>query len=460
MKKNIFYSTRKLIGIYQIIVSSCKINYERQSKLNTKYIFQSNKIESSFINFTFFFIKCLISTNFLSLKKLLYLKYKGIDLGRHTIAMTFRNPKSYTNLIIQKYLITFNLFRSYDLILKTEKISKNVKSAFIDHAENINGLVLQIFLKRKIKIYQNAFPIGFFLFKSKSSKILSYEKLFQYKREKKKLNSKIKKKSLNALRKFSSNPSMPYILGTRFKALKIKDKNYSYLVYCHSFTDAQLHFGVDGFYNQKDWLEFTLNELSFSEKNILVKSHPNFYAKGYLNNSAYYDRKIYDKIRNKFRKFENISFLNSPIKNINVLKSLNNNKTIVIGHHTTALLEALALDFKCISSSATFWDKKMRLTNLFSSREEFSKLLKKDITFLKSHHSDDLIDISYKLLLNPKGYFGNKYIADFLAKKLSINRLKLTKDPDLAFMKARLSKAKINQISKKLSYFIQNIDFT
>ena len=35
--------------------------------------------------------------------------------------MTFRNPKSYTNLIIQKYLITFNLFRSYDLILKTEE---------------------------------------------------------------------------------------------------------------------------------------------------------------------------------------------------------------------------------------------------------------------------------------------------------------------------------------------------
>ena len=253
---------------------------------------------------------------------------------------------------------------------------------------------------------------------------------------------------------------MPYILGTKFKKLLLNNIDFDYLVYCHSFTDAQLHFGIDGYYNQKDWLEYTLKELNKSNKKVLVKSHPNFYAKGYLAQAATYDKKIFDVIKGGYSVNKNIVFLNKPIKNYELLNILDSKKTIVIGHHTTALLEALAFNFKCISSKSTFWSNDLRLTNLFGSRSNFSDLLKKNIYSLKKHRHDDLIEISNKLFLNKNGYFGENYIADFLANKLKINRLKLTKNPDKAFERANLESKKIKKISKELSYLIQEINFS
>ena len=51
---------------------------------------------------------------------------------------------------------------------------------------------------------------------------------------------------------------------------KINNIDYSkftHVVYAHSFTDAQLIFGKDGFINSKDWIMFTLNNL-LKEKKI------------------------------------------------------------------------------------------------------------------------------------------------------------------------------------------------
>ena len=79
---------------------------------------------------------------------------------------------------------------------------------------------------------------------------------------------------------------------------------------------------------------------------------------------------------------------------------------------------------------------------------------------LNKHNKNHLAEISFKLFFNKNGYFGENYIADFLASKLNIDRLRLTKNPDKAFKNANLNSKKLNKIAEELSNFIQEINFS
>ena len=54
---------------------------------------------------------------------------------------------------------------------------------------------------------------------------------------------------------------------------------YDYIVYAHSFTDAQLIYGADGFCSTLEWLIFTINELNRQNKKFIIKAHPNFFSR-------------------------------------------------------------------------------------------------------------------------------------------------------------------------------------
>ena len=181
-----------MTGIYRIIVPACKFHHEKKNIEKTVLFFQNYKSEILSLKVLTFILKTIFNTDYLSNKNILNLKYKGISIGRHTLSMTFRNPRAYSNILLQKFLILINLIKSYNLVYKSEKICKNISGAFIDHAENVNGVVLQVLLKKKIRIYQNVFPVGFFSFESDSKKVLSYEKLFQFKKTKKKFQNTLR----------------------------------------------------------------------------------------------------------------------------------------------------------------------------------------------------------------------------------------------------------------------------
>ena len=164
MKKKLFYSTRKLTGIYRIIVPACKFHHEKKNIVETVLFFQNYKSKILSLNVLSFILKTIVNTDYLSIKNIIKLKYKGISIGRHTLSMTFRNPRAYTNIFLQKFLILINLIKSYNLIYKSEKICKNISGAFIDHAENVNGVVLQVLLKKKDKNLSKCISCWFFFF--------------------------------------------------------------------------------------------------------------------------------------------------------------------------------------------------------------------------------------------------------------------------------------------------------
>ena len=155
------------------------------------------------------------------------------------------------------------------------------------------------------------------------------------------LNKKeIKKVNLCLKKIIYKNQIIPWIKKTKYKKINNIDfSKFTHVIYAHSFTDAQSIFGKDGFINSKDWLLFTLRKLLEKKNKILLKAHPNFYNKS-MGKQAIWDKKIFDLLKNDIQKYKNLKILDLPIKNHEMLKKLNK-KTILISHHSNALLENL-----------------------------------------------------------------------------------------------------------------------
>ena len=87
-----------------------------------------------------------------------------------------------------------------------------------------------------------------------------------------------------------------------------KLKKYDYIIYTHSFTDAQLWYGNDEFENTYDWFTFTLERLNKKNKKVKIKSHPNFHQK-HLGELSYWDKHLYEKILKKYKTNKNFYFI-------------------------------------------------------------------------------------------------------------------------------------------------------
>ena len=319
--KNIFLSTVKPKGLYNFIVLAAKQNAEKNIKRKLKLkLVGSKKITISFIKFFFYF---LISGTFLNWSKVIKLKYKECEIGRVSIDQTFRDTNSYNNIFFLYFNIIKNVFFSGTLVDTAINLKDNIAAVYIDHIGYLNGSLFSIFSKNKIKIYTNAYPRSLFYLDYKKNNYLSnsIETALKVRLSKKKI---IPNKSQKLFyKKIIENPDLiPYMKHTKFvKIDKYKDakwNSYNCIVYTHSFLDAQLWYGDDGFKNLYDWLIFTIQELLKKKYKIIIKAHPNFYN-SQIGEMSNIDKNIFNKIKKKFN-FKNIFYINEPIKNFDIFQ--------------------------------------------------------------------------------------------------------------------------------------------
>tara|TARA_B110000971_G_C20006738_1_gene499515 strand:- start:1384 stop:2130 length:747 start_codon:yes stop_codon:yes gene_type:complete len=244
--------------------------------------------------------------------------------------------------------------------------------------------------------------------------------------------------------------------STKFEKIQNSNSNlkdirkFEYIIYAHSFLDAQLWYGNDGFVNLYDWLEFTIQKLKEKKVKVLVKSHPNFYNKS-ISEFGKIDQKKFMKLSNKYSSNE-VVFLNQPIKNGDLLKIIDK-KTILVSHHGTALLEGLYTGFKCISSISTFWSKEIKITNQWTSQNEYAALLNKNWVDLKMPIKNDLLNLIYQIFLKPHSIYGKKYYLEIISKISKISREKMFRLQH----KIRIDKDTEFRIIKEISKNIEEI---
>ena len=94
------------------------------------------------------------------------------------------------------------------------------------------------------------------------------------------------------------------------------------------------------------------------------------------------------------------TFLNSTNENLDLLRNLNNKRTVLISHHGTSILEGTYLGFKFISYIKNFWSSNYNLTNKWSNKREYFDLLNKEFKYLKFANKNHIFLIWKKVSLN------------------------------------------------------------
>ena len=165
-----------------------------------------------------------------------------------------------------------------------------------------------------------------------------------------------------------------------------------------------------------------------------MKAHPNFTIRGYFNEACAMDKHIFSLIRNKFKFSKRLFFEEEPVKNLSLLE-INNKKTILISHHGSSILEGTFKNFKNISSKATFWEHKLKVSNQWSTKKEYEAILKKKWNNLKFANKNDFLKVCDLLYCNEYGHYGKKFWHEIISKNIKISRQKLDKDIKKIFKK-------------------------
>ena len=421
-----FLSTRNPEHLYKFIVLSSKKNAESflKKKLSLE-ILKPFKCPS--FSYIIFLIYIIVSGKIFTKKRALIF-YENVEIGRFILAATFKNYKTYVSKFYF-YRTLLSKFINAGILLKTIEhyvINKKIKAAYVDHCGYLYGIIYSYLADKKIPVYTNNFPATIYRvdFRNSQKKIYKkYEKSlkinYRHKLSKNKIN-KIKKVLYN----FSKTPNMILWMGKKnYKKFdKINYKKFDFVVYAHSFTDGQLWYGNDGFENTLDWLEFTLNKLSKLNKKVLIKAHPNFYEPSY-GISSFWDKIIYSKVIKKFKKNKNFYFIDKPLFNFKLLNKISKN-CVLVTHHGTVMFEGASFGFKTICSKATFFDKKFKVSNFWSNKSEYEKLLNLNQNRLNSSSKNDLLFLFYKTFIDDFSCFGKKVWENIIAKEVGINAKK------------------------------------
>lgn len=425
-----FATTRSPTGIYSILVNSCKKDAEKKLNKPLKVLLLNKRTLS--IKFFFYFIKILLSGKIFFSRKFINLKYRNCSIGRHTLATSWRDKKSYLNFLTFFYYKIKYLIISGTIIDMAYSNIKKVEAVYVDHGVYLNGLIIQVFANNNKLIYQNVYPRGLSCKdtrKNNKQNILEYEDLLILRKNEKKLSIREKKNAKNKIKKIINSPeTIPWIKGVKFKSLKNRNlKDLTHIVYAHSFADGQLVWGIDGFLNMREWIEFTLEKLDTGKNKVFVKAHPNFTIRGYFNEACAMDKHIFSLIKNKFKFSKRLFFEDEPVKNLSLLEIINK-KTILISHHGSSILEGTFKNFKNISSKATFWEHKLKVSNQWSTKKEYESILKKKWNDLKFANKDDFLQVCDLLYCNIYGHYGKKFWHEIISKNIKISRQKLDKD--------------------------------
>lgn len=448
-----FLSTRDYNGIYKFIVGACKKNCEGLIKKKLELLVFKKKKYPSF-HFLLFFFYILLSGKIIERNRS-KIKYKNIEIGRFVISFTFYNFECYVNkfkfykLLIKNFLLAGSIINTCNYYYN----KNNIQGIYIDHCPFINGVIFSFFSQKKLPIYTNNYPHGIYFVnykKNKKKNLLKYENTLKI-NSKEKISKSQKNKAEKKISQLTRNKNfIPWLSQTKFKELKkINYKDFDYVIYSQSFTDGQMYYGNDGFENNLEWLEFTLNKFVKTKKNILIKPHPNYY-----NNSiaiySLWDKKIYNLIVQKYKKYKNLYFLQQPIHNYTLLKKLNKN-CITVSKMGSVIMENSYMNFKSISSAYTFYNRKFNISNIWGNRKDYLKLLNKDYSKLNKPNKNDLLTIIYTLFYTHySSYNTNSWYLNIIK-----NNLKLSKEN---FNKLFNTKARSKILNSKLIKINKLID--
>ena len=462
MKNNLFFHTVPNQKFYHLLIEAGKLHLKKKLKITKIYSEQIKRSKLPSLSLFFFLLKNILSFNIFFVHNFISLKYKSCYVGRYAASETFRLNKVIDNKLIKSVFLLKNLIRLCMIVDNAYKVVKFSKAIYIDHVGYSSGIYIKIFSDYKKIVYFNGWPRGFSYinYKIRKNQKINDSNIIIIRPSKKDITKFKINKALQKIEGIIKKPkkNVHYLKYTKFDNLFKNDskkiKNVDYVIYAHSFVDAQLFYGYDGFANLYEWLDFTIDFLLKRNKNILVKGHPNFYNKTYGSLSKQ-DLRLFEKIIKKYSN-TNVIFINKPMKNDFLLKKIRKD-TVIISHHGTAILETSFLGFKTICSKYCLWDYKFHVSNQWSNIDEYKILLEKKYQSLNFYKSKKLLcDLIYQIYFNKYAYYKAKSFQTIIERNAeNINRKVLIKNYENVVK--YINTKKVNKIISDLSLNIEEV---
>jgi hypothetical protein len=424
-EKNVFLcsSRNSSSKSLEIIVRSAK--KKEEGLINTELSLEVQGVRKITKLFASYRALILFLMGKLSGSKALTVSYRGIPIGKYAVSTSFRNYKSYQKKFLYYLLLIKNIAAGIARIESLQKTSDKVAACYVNDPTYLSGVYAEWSLKNEIPVYHNTYPYRLSRFYINKNKYFS-EAFFVQPRGQ--YSPEMRKKGEDEIKKrIFCTESIEYMSDTSFTdGFDIKS-DADALIYCHSFTDAQQHFGGDNtFLNMLEWLEYTVEKLK--HKKIIIKAHPNFYKIGHKTKIFEYDKKIFEEFKKKLKNRENVLLIDWPVRNRDVLENLSKG-CVLISHHGNALLEGGYLGFKCISSSAAPW-KKYNLFNEWESLFEYEKLLT-DFPKLIITDNVKLYEFMFDLSCSPNSFFNKKSWRVMAAQSIGVEPRLISKDSSI-----------------------------
>lgn len=461
--KAVLYYTIENSPLRNVLINAAELKIKKKFKVKNVEKIKINNSKIPSFKLILFIVKNLINLNIFREKKYILLKYKSFEIGRYSASYTFRNNKVFSSSFLKIYLFIKNIITAGLLIDNALKIADKSTALYIDHVGYLNGLYINVFSLKKKIIFFHGYPRGFSLidFRKKKNRSVNDSTIIIARSSKKKISKKEKKLCENKISKIIAEPKkqLDYMRYTQYSKTQLKQmnsinfKNIDYLVYAHSFVDGQLFFGYDGFTNLYDWLDFTITKLKSLNKNVIIKGHPNFYNK-ILGKLAKEDRSIFVKFKKKHQS-NKIKFIDIPVENNLILKKIPKN-TIILSHHGTAIIETTFMGFKSISSYAAFWSKEFNISNQFSTKNEYEKLLEKKYSDLKLYGSKNkFLELIFQMYFNSYAVYKKKHFYTIIKKiskhkGITPKRYKSKPDSIMKYVDRKLISKITYEISKNI----------
>jgi hypothetical protein len=369
--KKLFFSTidKNISNVSDILIRSTYLHSANGT--DVELLFKSQTITNRFSGAgSLSLLIMLLYGLFLAIvrpKKTALVKYRAFTIGRYSVATAYRSFNAYKRRrhFILRYVKS--LFKCAQIINTIESYQNNISAAFIDHGCYENGVYVDVLSRLNIPIYLNDYPFGLFRWEPKTGS--SYDAALQVPKYSVTTEDlALGEKAL--MERTGDSDKIPY-LSVKFERYK-SEKQFDYVIYTHSFTDAQCLYGYDGaFNNVLEWLEFTIETLGTA--NICVKVHPAIYTEGASSQVFEWDKALTLEFIAKYGSHDNVHIIDYAIANSELLNQLRGD-TVLVSHHSNALLEGAALGFKSICAGASNWTN-FDLFNSWASEEAYRTLL-------------------------------------------------------------------------------------
>lgn len=354
-------------------------------------------------------------------KRLSQLYWKKYNIGAYANSAAYRSIQSYNNKLIFFIKYNLSLLRLVRKLVTALDMRADIDCALVDHGCYENGIYVEVFSEYGLQLYYNDYPFGFACVQPTT--LSSYADILQIPRD---YVSQVSENDIVNIfqNRLENSDSIPYLI-TQFQDISVRH-DFEFLIYAHSFTDAQGNFGSDNaFDNVYQWLNFVLEVLK--DRRVCIKAHPGIYVSGYNSQVFDWDLQLFRKIKTLHSDKNNFHFLDKPVMNSSVLKTLNSD-CIVVSHHSNALLEAGFLGFKCVASKLSTPWKNFSLFNSWSNKNELRNLLTVGSENLQHTNHDLLLDYLSKLYSIKGGVFGQHWFKT-IEMYAGVNKDLLMKDP-------------------------------